>query len=451
MVEVECVREQKLGRPSRRTAEVGLQFGIPLFGSKTTVVGSTRIPLESGKIVLLIGPSGSGKTSALGQIERQSPGGCVVHRVVFPKDAAIIDRVAPWADLSESISVLTTCGMGEPHLWVRRFGELSDGEKFRAQLARAVALQTRARAVAPLLCDEFCSVLHRRAAKAISYNLRKLVKRRNLLAVLACSNEDIIADLQPHVVVRLKGNGRCEVKNPDLRFGRRPSFLRRLKIERGTVRDYDEFASMHYRATDELGFVDKVFVLRDGAGGDALGIVVYGHSPLELRLRNEATNKRFSRNPKRINRELRILRRLVVHPDVRGCGMGYYLVRKTLPLVGTRYVECLAAMGEFNPVFEKAGMARIGQCKISRNRSVALEALRAMDIDPNSREFPMQVCRRRRVREIVTRVVHDWYCATTAGGESRVEHQSPHTLAQTFRGLIGSRPVYYLWKKEKAA
>ena len=208
---------------------------------------------------------------------------------------------------------------------------------------------------------------------------------------------------------------------------------------------------MHYRATDELGFVDKVFVLRDGADGDTLGIVVYAHSPLELRLRNQATDKRFSRNPQRVNRELRILRRLVVHPDVRGCGVGYHLVRQTLPAVGTPYVECLATMGEFNPVFEKAGMRRIGQCGITRNRLAALDALRAMDVDPNSREFPMQVCRRRRVRAIVTRMVADWYRATTGGGESRIERQSPQTLAQTFRGLIGSRPVYYLWKKEKAA
>ena len=157
------------------------------------------------------------------------------------------------------------------------------------------------------------------------------------------------------------------------------------------------------------------------------------------------------RNPKRVNRSFRILRRLVIHPDVRGCGLGHYLVRKTLPLVNKEYVECLAAMGEINPVFEKAGMQRIGQYGIPKKRKSALKDLQDLGVDPFGRDFPMQVSRRRRIREIVAGVVYDWYAATTAGGECRVERQSPQFLAQTFRGLIGARPVYYLWRRKKSA
>lgn len=451
-VNLKCVRRQKLGRPTARTAAVGIRFGIPLFGSSTTVVGSTRISLGSGRITLLVGPSGSGKSSALGRIESQFAGGCMVNRVSFPAEAAIIDRVAPWTTLDDALSILTCCGLGEPNLWVRRFDELSDGERFRARLARAIALHSRnGTASAPLLCDEFCSMLHRRVARAISYNLRKLVTRRNLSVVLASSNEDVVADLQPDTIVWLKGCGRSEIEERTVRPNRPFSFRRRLKIERGGKRDYDGFAAMHYRAADELGFVDKIFLLRDGKDGDPIAIVVYSHSPLELSLRNRETDHLFSRNPKLVNRSLRILRRLVVHPDVRGCGLGHYLVRKTLPMVGTEYVECLAAMGEFNPVFEKAGMKRIDQYDLSPDRVKALEALRAIDVDPTGRDFTMQVCRRRRVREIVAKVVYDWYAATTVGGEQRVKRQSPQFLAQTFRGLIGLRPVYYLWRKSEAA
>jgi len=204
---------------------------------------------------------------------------------------------------------------------------------------------------------------------------------------------------------------------------------------------------MHYRATDELGFVDKVFVLREGVDGEPVGIVVYSHGPLELAMRNKATHGRFVRRPHEVNRRFRILRRLVIHPDVRGCGLGRHLVRTTLPLVGTDYVECLAGMGDYNPVFERAGMKRIGRYETAPRRRAALEALSALDVNPNNAEFTRQVCRRRRVRKIVADIVYDWYSATTAGGERRVERQSPALLAQTFRGLVASRPVYYLWRR----
>ncbi len=451
VVKLGCVREPCLGRPSARTAAVGLRFGLPLFGIPTTIVEPAEFTLAPGRIVLVTGPSGSGKSTVLARIDEQFAGTCAVERVSFPGKAAIVDRVAPWATLDEAISILTACGLGEARLWVRRFDELSEGERFRARLARAIALQTRAGGVAPLICDEFCSTLHRRAAKAISYNLHKLVTRRNLAVVLACSNEDLIADLAPHTIVRLLGAGAARVEPQTTRAQGPISFRRRLRIERSSRREYNSFAAMHYRATDELGFVDRVFVMRDGKDGDPLGIVVYAHAPLELALRNQATDGLFTRNPKRLNRRLRILRRLVIHPDVRGCGLGYYLVRKTLPLVGTEYVECLASMGEFNPVFQKAGMERIGQYNVPRNCLEALDALRDLDIDPTGREFPLHVCRKRKVRRIVARVVHDWYAAITAGHEDRVERQSPEFLAQAFRSLVGSQPVYYLWKRPRAA
>lgn len=452
-IELGCTREVRTGRASARTATIGTQFGIPLYGAVKTILQRTKIGTGPGRIVLVTGPSGSGKSTVLSQIERQFAGGCRVDRVSFPPDVAIIDRIAPWGSLSDALSILTSCGMGEAHLWVRPFAALSDGEKFRARLSRAIALHARSAPCAPLapyaplLCDEFCSILHRRVARAISYGLRKIATRRNLSIVLACSHEDIMADLQPDTVVRLDGSGRAFVEERTVRSGRPILLRRRLRVEPGLKRDYESFASMHYRATDELGFVDKVFVMRDGPGGPPVGIVVYSHPPLELALRNRATDRLFSRNPKKLNRSMRILRRLVIHPDLRGTGLGHYLVAKTLPMVGTQYIECLATMGEFNPVFEKAGMRRIGQYDLSPKQREALEALRKMDVDPSGRGFVTQVSRRPPVRKIVAKIVYDWYAATTAGGASRVERQSPEFLAQTFRGLIGSRPVYYLWRQ----
>ena len=445
-VDLKCDRPLRMGRSSARTARVALQFGVPAHADKTlTVLESCRVTLGPGRLVLLVGPSGSGKSTALQEIDRQFSGSCSVDRIRLPHDAALVDSVAPWAPLGETLALLAGCGLGAAPLWLRPCDALSEGERFRARLARAIALHSRSGLAAPLLCDEFCSLLHRRVARAISFSLHKAVVRRGLSVVVACSHDDVVADLQPHTLVRLLGDGRCEVTERDTSPRRPFSLRRRMRIEPGKKKDYEAFATMHYRATDELGFVDKVFVMRDG--DELVGIVVYSYAALELSMRNRATDGLFSRNASRVNRSLRILRRLVIHPDLRGCGLGQHLVRKTLPLVGTEYVECLAAMGEINPIFEKAGMRRIGQYERSRSQQDALEQLRAMDVDPSGHAFVMQVCRRRRVREIVAGLVYAWYAATTVNGKARVQRQSPEFLAQTFRGIIGLRPVYYLWKR----
>lgn len=446
-IQVPAVRVTATVRNSARAAEAALCFGLPLPPSTSTILKPFEITCARGHIVLITAPSGGGKSTALAQIERSLPGSCPVDRVRFTPGGSVLDDIAPSASLGEAARILTACGLGEAPLWLRSYSQLSEGEKFRARLGRAIGHLIGRRASMPLICDEFCSGLHRRAARAICHNLRKLVSREGLCAILACASDDMVPDLQPDVIVRLSGRSETAVESCKPHLGKPFSLRRRLHITRGTKRDYEAFAAMHYKPTDELGFVTKVFLLRERPGGKILGIVVYAHPPLELSLRNRATRDRFRRHPRLLNRKVRILRRLVVHPDIRGCGLARYLVRRTLPLVGTEYVECLATMGAFNPVFEKAGMTRIGRYDVPPERLRALRRLEDLGVDPCGRDFPLHVARSRRVRDIVTAVVHEWYAATTAEGRDRVARQSFETLARIFRGIIASRPVYYLWHR----
>jgi hypothetical protein len=86
--------------------------------------------------------------------------------------------------------------------------------------------------------------------------------------------------------------------------------------------------------------------------------------PLNSRLRNLATNRYFLAPPTRseraklINRDLRTIARVVIDPQFRSLSLASTLVRQTLPLVGTPYVEASAVMGRFHPFFERAGMTR---------------------------------------------------------------------------------------------
>lgn len=435
---------------SARIVEVGLRFGVPLVIAGRLITEGLMLDVCPGSLTLVTGPSGSGKSLVLAAIGRQLTGSRSVADVAFPLDVSVLDAIAPTRPVYEAIRLLTACGLGEPMLWIRRFHQLSNGEQFRARLARAISLHRRDGRSAPLLCDEFGSGLHRQLARAVAFNLRKLVSQERIALVVATSQEELAGDLMPDTIVRL-GEAGASIEFEFAPPTRKPtmSLVSSLRIERGRIRDYDRFADMHYRKRDRLGFVDRVFVLRDVEHDQALGIVVYGMPALQLRARNMVTGGRFIRDPGLLNREVRVLKRLVLHPDIRGCGLGHYLVEQTLPRADVRFVECLAAMGEVNPVFDKAGMRRVTTVTPTAEQAAILAELRSLGADPLAADFVVQVCRRPCVRRIIARAVFDWYRSATGEGRDRVERQSPSMLAQTYRQLAGSRPVYFIWAADR--
>ncbi len=440
-----------------RVREVCWQFGMAPRGETIVIARDVPVSLGAGQIVLITGPSGCGKSATLREVARCAGERAVwVDRQRFDPAVPIIEQVASRGSLAEATSILTGCGLGEPRLWLRRVGELSDGERFRARLARAVGL-AGLRAHSVLLVDEFCAILHRRLACATAYNLRKMVSAAGLCMVVATTHDDLIGDLGPDTIVRPGGDSAgmqasvIERNHADEveAGGRRISFFRRLHISRGSLRDYNLFDAMHYRKRSGIGPFDKVFVLRDGVGGESLGVVVYAYPPLSLHLRNVVTGGVYHRNGKMLNRDFRILRRLVIHPDVRGCGLAHWLVSQTLPQAGTKYVECLAAMGAVNPVFERAGMVGLGVVSMPARQRRLHASLTAMGVDPLAADFGRTVAGRQDVRRLVGRQVHSWLQATTGRDIGRIRSMTPEAMASAFVQLMGTSPIYYLWSAEK--
>ncbi|MEM3162639.1 MAG: hypothetical protein QW056_06615, partial [Candidatus Bathyarchaeia archaeon] len=66
----------------------------------------------------------------------------------------------------------------------------------------------------------------------------------------------------------------------------------------------------------------------------------------------------------------------------RSIGLGTKIVKETLPLAGTPYVETLAVMAKYNPFFEKAGMQKIAETKPNRHLQEAIEKLNALGFKP---------------------------------------------------------------------
>lgn len=440
-------------QPTVRMTRLWTLFGAPAGPNEVFAFDACELRLWQGRVAAVVGESGSGKSTLLQAIRGRVESALALTEVLLPHGTALIDAFDSSMPFKKIAELLTLCGLGEPGLWQRPASALSAGERYRARLALALAQLQGERPPRLLLCDEFGSQLHARAVKALAVNLTKLAQRFGVTVVAAMHDEALADMFHSAPMIRIKDGG-VVIGSPPGASKRHAAALSNpwpnLVLDRATKSDYATFAERHYRKSAGLGFVDKVFAWRDARIGDILGIIVYAHGPLELSLRNLATEGRFVGRPDLLNAEGRMIRRLVMHRDLRGCGLGRELVSRTLPLIGVSYVECLTSMGHIHPVFERAGMKRIGVCRPPSGTRTALDALKRMGISPHDEEFVARVCHSLRARYIVREEVRAWYRRTTGRGQSRADRQSPQVLAQTFCGIVSSEPVYYAWHREGA-
>jgi len=150
------------------------------------------LPVEERdwKIGLIVGPSGSGKTSIGDRIF----GGGKIYDLYgdWPDDAPIIDAINPGGDFNEVTGSLASVGLGDVPSWLRPFKVLSNGQKFRAGLARLMCSD-----LSEIVVDEFTSVIDRQIAKIGAQAFSKSWKRTGRKVVLLSCHYDIIEWLEP--------------------------------------------------------------------------------------------------------------------------------------------------------------------------------------------------------------------------------------------------------------
>lgn len=170
-----------------RTARVRSLFNAE-SGADTRI--SAELPIEDRpwQLGVIVGPSGSGKTS----IGRAIFGPRAMYAPRWPSDLAIVDAIAPQAGFESVTGALASVGLGTVPAWLRPFNALSNGERFRANLARLVC-EAPARAV----LDEFSSVVDRQIAQVGAGAFAKAWRRTAGRVVLLSCHYDILDWLQP--------------------------------------------------------------------------------------------------------------------------------------------------------------------------------------------------------------------------------------------------------------
>jgi ABC-type ATPase with predicted acetyltransferase domain len=136
------------------------------------------------KIGVIYGASGSGKTTLLHEFGTE-------EILTWDPNKAIVSHFETEDD---ALNKLGAVGLNSIPAWHKPHHVLSNGEKFRAELARRVKNNA--------VIDEFTSVVDRNVAKAASVALSRYVKQANITGlVLATCHEDILDWLEPDWVI----------------------------------------------------------------------------------------------------------------------------------------------------------------------------------------------------------------------------------------------------------
>lgn len=172
---------------SYRAARVKSLFNVD-SGANFSIEADFDLDSAPWQIGVIVGPSGSGKTS----MGRALWGADAVYAPSWPADAPIIDAITPEGSFDEVTAALSSVGLGSVPTWLRPYPVLSNGEQFRANLARLIA-----EAPHKAVLDEFSSVVDRQIAQIGAGAFAKAWRRTGGQAVLLSCHYDILDWVQP--------------------------------------------------------------------------------------------------------------------------------------------------------------------------------------------------------------------------------------------------------------
>lgn len=230
---------------SYRSARVKSLFNVET-GANFELLAELPIGEAGWRVGLIVGPSGSGKSSLGAALW----GAGAIYRPSWPDARPIVDAIAPGGGFDQVTGALAAVGLGTVPAWLRPYRVLSNGERFRADLARLIC-----EAPPRVVVDEFSSVVDRQIARVGALAFQKAWRRGRGQCVLLSCHYDVARWLQPDWVYDT-GRGRLT-----RRLLRRPSI--ELELWETDWRYWPLFEPHHYlkipkmiAATCYVGVVD---------------------------------------------------------------------------------------------------------------------------------------------------------------------------------------------------
>lgn len=149
--------------------------------------GAIPIENENWQIGVIVGRSGTGKTS--------------IAKKLFPEEyingfqythSSILDDFPEDLSVDEITRALSNVGFASPPDWLKSYDQLSQGEKMRVDIARALTLNSNL-----IVFDEFTSVVDREIAQIASFAVQKAIRKTDKKFIAVTCHYDVLDWLEP--------------------------------------------------------------------------------------------------------------------------------------------------------------------------------------------------------------------------------------------------------------
>lgn len=323
-------------KPSFRSEKVASMFDVPVT-NKLRREWNVHLPIEDKdwSVGLIVGASGSGKTTLAKRIF-----GDAVHNSFEWRQPCLLDDFPKDCDLKTITETLSKVGFSSPPQWLLPFACLSNGQKFRAELARTL-LEYQSLFV----FDEFTSVVDRQVAQVGAFAFQKAVRKSGKKFVAVTCHYDVEPWLEPDWVF--------DVSTNEFRWGslRRPPI--QLEIQRVHHKAWHLFKDHHYLTAD----INKAAVCFVGLL-DGHPVVFDAWLPFFGKLKGDQTARRGHRT--------------VCLPDYQGLGLGSALFSELARMwagLGYRVFSATAHPAEINKRIASGEWRMTGQGRTAAETS----------------------------------------------------------------------------------